>query len=65
MLQNPQGDQENLKAELKLHFAEDTDPQHALMLFFRKVPQSPWESIQIFAERLLALAEGAFPGYLS
>lgn len=48
-----------VKAELTSRFAEVTDHQYALSLL-RKVRQKRDESIQVYAERLLALAEDAF-----
>lgn len=50
-----------IKAELTARFAEVTDPQHALMLL-RKVRQRPGENVQVYAERLLNLADDAFAG---
>ena len=51
-----------VKAELTSRFAEVTDSQHALMLLLRKVKQKPGENVQVYAERLLALAEDAWVG---
>ena len=51
----------DLKAELTSRFAEISDPQHAFMLL-RKAKQKSDENVQLFAERLLALAEEAFAG---
>ncbi len=48
-----------LKAELTVRFAEITDPSHA-MVALRKVKQKD-ESVQVYAERLLALATEAWP----
>ena len=48
-----------VKAELATVFAEITDSQHAFLLL-RKCKQKQGESVQIFAERLLALAEEAY-----
>lgn len=42
-------------------FDEITDSQHAFMLL-RNVKQAPHETVQLFAERLIALAEEAFAG---
>ena len=50
-----------LKAELSKRFAEVTDSAHALLLL-RKIKQRPGEGVQIFAERLLTLAEDAYAG---
>ena len=52
-----------IKTELTGRLAEVTDPQHALMLL-RKVRQKPNENIQVYAERMLALAEDAFIGQM-
>ena len=49
----------NLKAELASRFAEITDSQHAFMLL-RKLKQAREESVQMFAERMLTLAEEAY-----
>ena len=49
------------KAELRHRFGEVVDCQHALLLL-RRVKQKSGESIQVFAERLLALGEEAFEG---
>lgn len=58
---NPNHTWIQVKAELTSRFAEVTDSQHALMLL-RKVKQKPGENVQVYAERLLALAEDAFVG---
>lgn len=55
----PNNSWDQLKRELTSRFAEITDPQHAFMLL-RGVKQSPDENVQLFAERLLALAEESF-----
>ena len=52
---------DQLKTELTARFAEITDPQHAFMLL-RSVKQRQGENVQLFAERLLTLAEEAFVG---
>ena len=57
----PNNTWDQLKSELTSRFAEITDPQHAFMLM-RKVKQNPTENVQLFAERLMALAEEAFEG---
>ena len=49
------------KVELARRFAEVVDPQHALLLL-RKVKQRPGETVQVYAERLIALGEDAFVG---
>ena len=51
---------DQLKAELNIRFSEVTDAQHAIMLL-RKVQQKPGETVQVYAERLLTLAEDAYP----
>lgn len=58
---HPNNTWDQLKAELTTRFAEITDPQHAFMLL-RKVKQNPTENVQLYAEKLLALAEEAFVG---
>lgn len=50
-----------MKAELSSRFVEVTDSAHALMLL-RKVKQRSDENVQIYAERLLSLAEEAYAG---
>jgi hypothetical protein len=49
-----------LKPELQAHFAEVTDPQHALYVL-RKTTQGK-DSAQVFGERVVELAEDAWPG---
>ena len=61
MTANPQNTWEQLKRQLSVRFSEVTDPQHALSLL-RKIRQKPGENIQVFAERILVLAEEAFIG---
>ena len=56
---HPDHDWNTIKTELTSRFAEVTDHQYALSLL-RKVKQRQGESIQVYAERLLALAEDAF-----
>lgn len=56
---NPNQDWAGIKAELTSRFAEVTDHQYALSLL-RKVKQKPGETIQVYAERLMALSEDAF-----
>lgn len=48
-----------MKAELSSRFSEITDAQHAFLLL-RKVHQKAGETVQVYAERLMALAEDAF-----
>ena len=50
-----------LKTELTSRFAEISDPQHAFVLL-QKIKQKPEENVQLYAERLLSLAEEAFTG---
>ena len=50
-----------LKTELTSRFAEISDPHHAFALL-RKIKQKPEENVQLYAERLLSLAEEAFTG---
>lgn len=52
---------EEVKTELSSRFAEITDSQHAFMLL-RKVKQKRDESVQMYGERLLTLAEEAYLG---
>jgi hypothetical protein len=49
-----------LKLELQTHFAEVSDPQHALYVL-RKITQGK-ENAQVFGERVVELAEDAWPG---
>lgn len=49
-----------LKKELSARFAEVTDSQHEFMLLL-KCRQNKDENVQVYAERLLNLAEEAFP----
>lgn len=51
----------NLKAELTARFAEISDHMQAFSLL-RKVRQGSSENVQLYAERLLALARDAFEG---
>ena len=51
----------NLKAELTTRFAEISDHMQAFSLL-KKIKQGPSENVQLFAERLLALARDAFQG---
>ncbi|XP_062587952.1 uncharacterized protein LOC134249630 [Saccostrea cucullata] len=50
-----------LKGELSVRFADITDAQHAFMLL-RHMKQEKSENVQIYAERLLSLAEQAYEG---
>ena len=56
---NPTQVWKDIKKELTSRFAEVTDHQYALSLL-RKVRQKEGESIQVYAERIMALAEDAF-----
>ena len=51
----------NLKTELTARFAEISDHMQAFSLL-KKIKQGPSENVQLFAERLLALARDAFQG---
>ena len=48
-----------MKAELATRFSEITDSQYAFSLL-RALHQKPGESVQVFAERLMGLAQEAF-----
>ena len=58
---HPRRTWQQLQEEIILRFSEVTDPQHALMLL-RKVRQKEGESVQVYAERIMSLAEDAFGG---
>jgi hypothetical protein len=51
---------DNLKEQLGLYFGDITDAAQALSMM-RKLKQKPNESIQIYAEKFMDLAEVAFP----
>lgn len=57
----PQNTWNDMKGELAKRFSDVTDPQYALSLL-RSIRQKPGENIQIYAERILSLAEEAFEG---
>lgn len=59
--QNDTANWDRIKAELRGRFGEVVDCQYALLLL-RKVKQGQSEPVQVYAERLLALAEDAFEG---
>ena len=59
MTANPQNTWEQLKEQLAVRFSDVTDRQMALSLL-RTVRQKPGENIQLFAERILSLAEEAY-----
>ena len=56
---NPQNTWGQLKQQLALRFSDVTDPQIALTML-RSVKQKHGENIQIYAERILSLAEEAY-----
>ena len=56
---HPQATWNDLKTELSNRFSEVTDAQHAFLLL-RKIHQKPGETVQVYAERLITLAEDAF-----
>ena len=51
----------NLKVQLATRFAEVADPQYALALL-RRLRQERGESVPVYGERMLALAQEAFSG---
>lgn len=55
---------QDLKKLLQKRFAEVTDPQQATALL-RRTRQGPQESVQMFAERLLRIAEDAYPSQVT
>lgn len=57
----PNHNWDRLKTELTGRFGEVSDPSHALVLL-RRVKQKPDENVQIYAERLISLAEQAYGG---
>ena len=61
LTEHPGNNWNQLKGELTSRFSEISDPQHAFMLL-RKVRQRADENVQVYAERLLTLAEEAFVG---
>jgi hypothetical protein len=56
---NPNNTWEQLKRQLALRFSDVTSPQIALSML-RQVKQKVGENIQIYAERILSLAEEAY-----
>ena len=58
---HPRRTWQQLQEEKILRFSEVTVQQHALMLL-RKVRQREGESVQVYAERIMSLAEDAFGG---
>lgn len=59
MVANPNNTWQQLKEQLAVRFSDVTDRQMALSLL-RTVKQKQGENIQIFAERILSLAEEAY-----
>ncbi len=57
----PQNTWDQMKGELAKRFSDVTDPQYAHSLL-RSIKQGPGENIQLYAERILSLAEEAFQG---
>ena len=57
----PQSTWAKLKTELANKFSDVTDSRYALSLL-RSIRQKPGENIQLYAERILSLAEEAFVG---
>ena len=57
----PQSTWAELKTELAIKFSDVTDSRYALSLL-RSIRQKPGENIQLYAERILSLAEEAFVG---
>lgn len=57
----PDGTWDALRRELAKRFSDVTDPQFALSVL-RNIRQNQGENIQVFAERILSLAEEAFQG---
>ncbi|MCG8078458.1 MAG: hypothetical protein JAY75_19735, partial [Candidatus Thiodiazotropha taylori] len=60
-INDPARNWDQLKQELTARFAEVTDPMQAFSLL-RKVRQKPDENVQLYGERMLALARDAFDG---
>jgi predicted DsbA family dithiol-disulfide isomerase len=58
---NRRAEWDALKAELAKRFADISDAQHAFTLL-RQVKQERNERVQVYAERLLSLAEQAYEG---
>ena len=58
--ENPQGQWEQLKNELKVRFNLTLDPMSAL-LRIRNMKQNKWHSFQMYGEELLSLVPQAFP----
>lgn len=56
---NPNNTWDQLKAQLAVRFSDVTDAQMALSLL-RSVRQKQGENIQVYAERILSLAEAAY-----
>ena len=58
---NPNHTWAQVKNELSARFSEIQDSQHAFTIL-RQTRQKPHETVQVFAERLFALAQEAFAG---
>ena len=56
---NPTHNWDRLKGELAAHFSEIQDSQHAFTILCQ-TKQKPSETVQVYAERLFALAQEAF-----
>lgn len=61
MADNPADSWENMKKEMSRRFSDVTDPNLALTLL-RQMRQKVGENVQIYAERLMSLAEIGFEG---
>ena len=59
MTKNPNSSWADLKSELNVRFAEVNDSHHTFTML-SKARQSKYETVQIYAERLYALANDAF-----
>lgn len=57
---NPDANWQTVLQELKLRFADIVDSQHGLQVL-RTTKQKPTETVQLYAERLLLVAEAAWP----
>ena len=59
MAEHPENSLEQVKSEFNVRFAEINGPHHAFMVL-HKARQVKNESVQVYAERLYALANDAF-----
>ena len=59
LTEHPDNTWEKLKGELNVCFAEVNDQQHAFTML-HKAQQHKAETVQVYAERLYALAQDAF-----